>query len=145
LDTLNLSRHLLGLIQRSDETGQGSPVIIRLKDRSTYLRCCDHLGPIGHRLKKLEMIHSISCRLHPDDLNQLKEYASVLSVESDVKVKLHQGATAAGETVPWGIRRMGVQRLPDSITQESTVKALSIQESTFLTLTLPKILPGASM
>jgi subtilisin family serine protease len=109
-------------MEKAIETGRKTPVIIRFRNLSSYADCCNHLAPINHPFKKMEFIKSISCHMCDEDLNSLKKHSSILSVEKDSIVKLHQETARDSEQIPWGVQRIGIPRLPDSIINETRVK-----------------------
>jgi subtilisin len=122
LNPLQLTHHLRNLMEKANETGRGTPVIIRFRNHASYADCCNHLAPISHRFKKMEFIESISCHLCHEDLERLRKISSILSIEQDIKVKLHQESIQDTQTIPWGVRRVGVPKLPISIIKGNRIK-----------------------
>lgn len=118
-ETANFLRSSL---ERASLTGQGNRVIIRFKDSSTYTECCDRLARLQNRFKRIDLLHGISCSLNVLDLEKLKSDSSIRSIENDIQIKLHQESPELAQTVPWGIRRIGIQRLPSNLRQGTGVR-----------------------
>jgi subtilisin len=122
LNTQEISLFLRSSLERVGPTGRGNRVIIRFKDAAIHSECCHHLASQQNRFKRIDLLHGIACRLVESDMVKLKSSGSILSIENDIQVKIHQESPELTQVLPWGIRRVGVPQLPSNLQKGTGVR-----------------------